>query len=92
MNRAKLLLEVVAEGAGPDIDERCRAVSLLHACKAAAVETDTTEDRYGAATDTASPTCSGDGDAGFIAAPEYGCDFGGAARPGDGTGPSGHGT
>jgi hypothetical protein len=92
MNGAKLLLEIVPECAGADIDKRCRSVSLLHAFETAAIETDAAEDRDGAAADAASPTSGGDGDAGFIAAPEHGSDFGSAGRPSDDTGPGGHGS
>ena len=71
MSGGKLALEVVPEGAGPDIDERSRSVNLLHAFETAAIEADTAEDRDGAAADAASPAGRGDGNAGFVAAPQH---------------------
>jgi hypothetical protein len=91
MSRGKLMLEIVPEGSGPNIDERCRGVNLLHTFKTAAIEADTAEDGDGAATDAASPAGRGDGDAGFVAAPEHGGDFGGAGGPDDDAGPCRHG-
>ena len=90
--RAKLPLEIVPESSCPDVDERGRAVRLLDALKAAAVEADTSEDRDGAAADPASPPGGGDRDAGFVAAPEHGGDFGGRGRPSYDPGSGGHGT
>ena len=92
MNGAKLLLEIVAECAGADIDKRCRSVSLLHAFETAAIETDAAEDRDGAAADTAAPTSRSDGDAGIVAAPEHAGDLGGVGWSSDDARPRGHGT
>jgi hypothetical protein len=92
MSGAKLVLEIVPESAGSDIDERSCTVNLLHAAETAAIETDTTEDRDGAAADTAAPTSGGDGDAGFVAASEHAGDLGGVGWSSDDAGPGGHGT
>ena len=86
---AKLLFEIVPEGAGQDIDKRGRRVSLQHALQAAAIETYTAEHGDRTAADATASAGGCDGNARFVAAPQHVCDFCGAGRPGDHARPGG---
>ena len=86
------MFEVGAERSSPGVDEGRLPVGDREADKTAAIEADATEDRDGAATDTAAPAGGGDGDAGFVAAAQHLCDLGRVGRSSDDRGSRGHRT
>jgi hypothetical protein len=92
MDGAKLVFEVVYEGAGPDVDQRGRGVNLLKSVETTTIEADAAEDRDRATADTTAPTSCGDRHAGLVTASQHGGDFGGVSGPGDNPGSGRHGT